>query len=1145
MLLAADTMVMPDGSMRGWEVSNFSIMLETNGEPMMVPANALYANETFPEFVGDNHVEVAHETSFQTSEGTFVLNFETDDVFGYHALFAKDFHGEGDGHLAVFIADGRVKARLQTANDSFYVYSQQGSIEMGREYHLAVTFGPAGFWMYLDGRMVDWNTQVTHGLENNQQNLVIGASNWGRTNDHPESVSEHFDGRIRNFAFFGHQFSRRDVAALAGFVPMPPFVEGRIYGTDASENLSGSDVLGGYGDDTITGTDGNDRLDGGHGEDRIVGGAGDDLLISRSDGREPRIAQDYDFDDDPLGLVDPITRTLYSDQPIESDDVLVGGPGADTFRFEPLINAKEHLILKHTMDNGMIHWHGVAGENEYVHDHWVERIGNEVIEDFNRAEGDKIEIVGHTVDVYDLQHIDTDGDGVLDASVIYLQSNQGNAGAHNKDKLGTITVFGDLVMRSDYMVDAGPAYGIVDTIDWLDEALAPRIGTPVADDGTPPPFPTPNDGQLPAGGVFGVIHPVEFSGERRDYLEVAHQPELQLNEGTVSLTFTADDVFGAHALFSKDAHGESAGHLTAFVYDGRIKVRLQSDNDEVWLRSAEGSVLPGDEHHVAITFGDDGFWLYLDGRMEDWAPEFTVDLSSNTEDMAIGANVWGRSDDDPRAVWSEFDGTISDFVVFDSQMTRHEVADLAGYEFQPMQVPGRTYGTDADETLSGTDVHGGYGDDLVQGTSGDDRLDGGHGEDRLEGGSGNDLLVSRSDGREPMIAQDYDPAEDDPYGEVDPLSRTVYPDQPIEADDVLVGGEGADTFRFEVLINAKEDIILEHVMDNRMIHWHGVAGENDFVHDHWVDRIGDDVIADFDRSEGDTIEIVGHTVDLYFIEHIDTDGDSILDATVLHLQSNQGNAGAHNKDQLGTVTVFGDLVMESDIHVDAKPAYGIVHTIDELDEAIAPRQGTPVADNGTPPSLSAPSLPGPNDGSLPADAVFGFLNEVEFSGHDDDHLEITNTESLRLSEATYTLTFTADNIWDRSALLSKDASGNGDGHLTVSIYNGRLEARLQSESDSVTLRSAEGTVLAGVEYDVAVSFGSDGFMLYLDGLPVDVESGFEQGMSNNTENLVVGANGWGRTEDRPYKAWDEFDGRISNFVVYGRQLSPVEVASIS
>jgi hypothetical protein len=88
------------------------------------------------------------------------------------------------------------------------------------------------------------------------------------------------------------------------------------------------------------------------------------------------------------------------------------------------------------------------------------------------------------------------------------------------------------------------------------------------------------------------------------------------------------------------------------------------------------------------------------------------------------------------------------------------------------------------------------------------------------------MLVSRSDGREPKLAQAYVPAEDDPYGQLDPDTLTIYPDQPIASDDVLIGGQGADTFRFEILVNAKRNIILKHVNDDRTIDWHGVTGEN-------------------------------------------------------------------------------------------------------------------------------------------------------------------------------------------------------------------------------------------------------------------------------------------------------------------------------
>ena len=87
----------------------------------------------------------------------------------------------------------------------------------------------------------------------------------------------------------------------------------------------------------------------------------------------------------------------------------------------------------------------------------------------------------------------------------------------------------------------------------------------------------------------------------------------------------------------------------------------------------------------------------------------------------------------------------------------------------------------------------------------------------------------------------------------------------------------------------------------------GVTGENNLVHDHWVDSIGNDTITDFNKAEGDTLKISGHTVEVNQIEIKDADGDGAADDTVLHLRSNQGaGGGAHNLDLLGTITVLNN-----------------------------------------------------------------------------------------------------------------------------------------------------------------------------------------------------------------------------------------------
>ena len=107
----------------------------------------------------------------------------------------------------------------------------------------------------------------------------------------------------------------------------------------------------------------------------------------------------------------------------------------------------------------------MTGENNATHDHWVDGFGNDVIRDFNRAQGDKIEISAHTGEVQSIQHKDANGDGRNDYSVITVISQQGNAGAHDEDLLGTITVYGNLVKASD--IGHQTVYGAYEKVDEL------------------------------------------------------------------------------------------------------------------------------------------------------------------------------------------------------------------------------------------------------------------------------------------------------------------------------------------------------------------------------------------------------------------------------------------------------------------------------------------------------------------------------------------------------------------------------------------------------------------------------------------------------------------------------------------------------
>ena len=90
-----------------------------------------------------------------------------------------------------------------------------------------------------------------------------------------------------------------------------------------------------------------------------------------------------------------------------------------------------------------------------------------------------------------------------------------------------------------------------------------------------------------------------------DYQEVEHVDQLALSDGTVALTFVADEIAGRHTLFSKDArdYGDG-GHLTAFLRDGRIEVRLQDTARSVSLTSrsqSPGLATRGDQTGRATT----------------------------------------------------------------------------------------------------------------------------------------------------------------------------------------------------------------------------------------------------------------------------------------------------------------------------------------------------------------------------------------------------------------------------------------------------------------------------------------------------------------------------------------------------------------
>jgi hypothetical protein len=206
----------------------------------------------------------------------------------------------------------------------------------------------------------------------------------------------------------------------------------------------------------------------------VRGTKGADTLYAHAISGEPAISQDYEAAgtgatgpngetlraDDPADPVHAATRTYYRGQTYDDHlKTMIGGQGADKFIIKTYISGKPTVVARHVNDDGTINWAGVAGENQFVHDHWTEFIGYVQINDFSRQQGDQIQVRGHTAALKSLTVVNGD-------TLIVVQSQQGNGGgAHDEDVLGYIVVKGVALTASDVQF-VGTADGIAKT--WTD-----------------------------------------------------------------------------------------------------------------------------------------------------------------------------------------------------------------------------------------------------------------------------------------------------------------------------------------------------------------------------------------------------------------------------------------------------------------------------------------------------------------------------------------------------------------------------------------------------------------------------------------------------------------------------------------------------
>lgn len=914
----------------------------------------------------DEFAFIPHSQAMTISQGTIAIWVRPDTLEQEATFVSKDKFGAGlGGHFRLGMTEeGSLFLRMAEGdgrqNQTWETIVPQ--LEAGEWSHLAVSFTedgvvvyvdgsavPDAFWVNVEGDVASPGIYQEAYLIQNEEPWVLGADGYRAkvnataaefaTDD--DKLELEFAGALAEFGVWGGStpedalsgpeiltlISEGPGAALTAPSGPQPLLAGDdtingAAGHDTIDGGAGNDTLeggtghdsihGGYGDDQLYGGEGNDELDGGRGSDIVFGGDGDDIIMARSDAGEQRAGQlvlgapsrpdggaiDYTY----LKLAD------WIDQPVVADDILFGGAGADLFYIQPLINGKKDILLENVNDDRTIDWTGggVAGENKYIHDHWVDQFGIDIIGDYD-ADEDTIAVIGHTARILDVSYkaIDTDDDGVVDdvVSIVTVYSQQGNGGgAHDEDLLGYLVVHGDLVDEADIVTNPGVFYGVVDTIDELQEAVAPIgqtkvsvtqegvevfgydsrdiAGNPLAEN--PEAF---SSNPFLADAEFDTAMPDDLGfleilmtdeggtfGSGVDAIEIPHADKTASETGTWGFTFTADSPGnGNQALLSKDHAGyETGGHLTIWIDEhGYLKVRLQSTDSNRYLKYFDEKIVAGREYDIAFAYDADMIALYVDGELVDADDGFPAGMSGNREDTVLGASTRIRRDDVDNLEWF-FNGEISDVTVLNRALQPaeavlwHESGEVPNQAPPPSSMFVR--GTDAGETLEGDGaadyLKGDAGDDLLLGHGSDDLLEGGAGADTLDGGEGNDIIsllgateavtldLANMAFSSTVHANDVYISMEGVLGAADQINTL----RGSSGDDMFVGGSKADL----LMGRGGQDVLVSLAGDDSIMGQGGhdtiIAGEgNDMISGGaasdffiFVDGDGADTITDFE-----------------------------------------------------------------------------------------------------------------------------------------------------------------------------------------------------------------------------------------------------------------------------------------------------------
>jgi hypothetical protein len=183
-------------------------------------------------------------------------------------------------------------------------------------------------------------------------------------------------------------------------------------------------------------------------------------------------------------------------------------------------------------------------------------------------------------------------------------------------------------------------------------------------------------------------------------------------------------------------------------------------------------------------------------------------------------------------------------------------------------------------------------------------------------------------------------------------------------------------------------------------------------------------------------------------------------------------------------------------------------------------------------------------------APYGAGTAAGFVGSATDYIGIANNAAFQVSSGTVQFWFNAATLQGQQTIFAKASNGVQDVPLTIGLNGGLLVARLGAAgtdpADGGTIQATQA-ISINTWYHVALTFGSSGMALYLNGNLVGT-SAFMGGLAMNADPIVLGGSNaltpTGRGNPAGQRITNSFKGLIDDVAIYGESLDRTQIEGL-